>query len=145
MTFQVQHLNPGSIRASPAFSNMVVVSGPARTIYIGAIDPVDNTGALVGRGDLATQTEQIFKNLDVLLTAVGARLEDIVIWRIFVVEGQSLQSAANAFFRVWGQRSDPPANTIVFVPGLGVSDALITLEAVAVLPAGRPPRKANRD
>ena len=145
MTFQVQRLNPSGMRASPAFSNMVVVSGPARTIYIGTIDPVDNTGALVGRGDLATQTEQIFKNLDVLLTAVGARLEDIVIWRIFVVERQSLRSAANVFFRVWGQRSDPPANTIVFVPSLGVSDALITLEAVAVLPAGRPPRKANRD
>ena len=100
MTFQVQRLNPSGMRASPAFSNMVVVSGPARTIYIGTIDPVDNTGALVGRGDLATQTEQIFKNLDVLLTGVGARLEDIVIWRIFVVQGQSLRSAANVFFRV---------------------------------------------
>jgi enamine deaminase RidA (YjgF/YER057c/UK114 family) len=135
VTFQVDHLNPSGMRTNPAFTNVVVVSGAAKTIYIGAIDPVDATGALVGRGDIAAQTEQIFKNLDVLLTAAGATLENIIIWRIFIVQGQSLQAGAGVFFRVWGQRPNPPANTIVFVPELGVADSLITLEAVAVVPA----------
>jgi enamine deaminase RidA (YjgF/YER057c/UK114 family) len=123
------------MRTNPAFTNVVIVSGPARTIYIGALDPVDEAGALVGRGDLAAQTEQIFKNLDLALAAANATLQDIVLWRICVVQGESLQSAAGVFMRVWGQRPNPPANTIVFVPSLGYPDSLITLEAIAVTPA----------
>jgi len=59
----------------------------------------------------------------------------VVIWRIFVVQGQSLQAGASVFFNRWGQRPNPPANTIVFVPALGIPGALLTLEAEAIVPA----------
>jgi enamine deaminase RidA (YjgF/YER057c/UK114 family) len=134
VSLTIEHINPPSMHTNPAFSRAVTVSGDAKTIIIGALDPVDETGALVGRGDLAAQTEQIFKNLEIILNATGARLEDIVIWRIFVAQGQSLHTGAAVFYRWWGTRPNPPANTIVFVPSLGFPDALITLEAVAVVP-----------
>src|SRR5262249_31297356 len=101
----------------------------------GAVDPCDAEGKLVGPGDLVAQTEQIFRNLELSLSAAGAKLTDIVIWRIFVVEGQQLQPAAAVFFRIWGQRPNPPAKTIVFVPSLGFPGALVTLEAEAVVPS----------
>jgi enamine deaminase RidA (YjgF/YER057c/UK114 family) len=123
------------MRVNPAFTNVVVVSGNARTIYIGAIDPVDPSGALVGPGDFVAQTEQIFRNLDVLLTGAGARLDDVILWRIYIAQGQSLQAGAGVFFRVWNQRPNPPANTIMFVPELGYPGSLIALEAIAVVPA----------
>jgi enamine deaminase RidA (YjgF/YER057c/UK114 family) len=96
---------------------------------------VDEHGALVGRGDLAAQTEQVFKNLEAMLAAAGATLADVIIWRIFVAQGQSLEAGAAVFQRVWGRRPNPPANTIVFVPALGYPDALICLEAEAVIAA----------
>jgi enamine deaminase RidA (YjgF/YER057c/UK114 family) len=133
VTLHIEHVNPSGMRFNPAFTHAVVVSGEAKTIHIGAIDPVDEVGALVGRGDFAAQTEQVFKNLDIILTAVGARLEDIVLWRIFVAAGQSLEVGAGVFMRVWGRRPNPPANTIVFVPALGYPESLIALEAVAVV------------
>ena len=136
MSLTIEHINPPAMHTNPAFSRAVTVSGDAKTIIIGALDPVDEAGALVGRGDLAAQTEQIFKNLDIILKATGARPEDIVIWRIFIAQGQSLQTGAGVFYRWWGTRPNPPANTIVFVPSLGFPDALITLEAVAVVPNG---------
>jgi enamine deaminase RidA (YjgF/YER057c/UK114 family) len=133
MSFSVDYLNPPGLRVNPAFTNVVVVTGAAKRIIVGAIDPVDEHGALVGAGDIAAQTEQVFRNLEISLAAAGASLENVVIWRIFVVEGQSLQAGASVFFRVWGQRPNPPANTIVFVPSLGFPGALLTLEAEAAV------------
>jgi enamine deaminase RidA (YjgF/YER057c/UK114 family) len=127
---------PGPGRRA-AFTTVITVTGPAKRIVIGAVDPVDEAGALVGPGDLVAQTEQVFKNLDLVLAAVGARLEDIVIWRIFVAAGLPLNVAAGVFFRIWDGRPNPPANTIVFVfvPALAYPGALLTLEAEAVVAA----------
>lgn len=133
MSFKVEHLNPPGTRINPAFTNVITISGPAKRIIVGAVDPVDEHGVLVGRGDIAAQTEQIFKNLEIMLAAAGATLEDVVIWRIFVVQGQPLERGAAVFFQKWGRRPNPPANTIVFVPSLGHPDAVVTLEAEAVI------------
>jgi len=135
MTLEITHLNPAGMRVNPAFSNAIVVSGPAKRIIVGAVDPVNAAGQLVGPNDIAAQTEQIFDNLEIILAAAGAKLTDVVIWRIFVVQGQSLQAGASVFFKRWGQRPNPPANTIVFVPALGVPGALLTLEAEALVAA----------
>jgi enamine deaminase RidA (YjgF/YER057c/UK114 family) len=130
---KIQHLNPEGMRKNPAFTNVVVVSGKAKTVTIGLLDPVDATGALVGRGDLAAQTEQIFKNLELALGAAGARLEDVILWRIYIVQGQDLRQAAAVFQRMWGRRPNPPANTVVFVPAQAYPESLIGLEATAVI------------
>jgi enamine deaminase RidA (YjgF/YER057c/UK114 family) len=135
MTQQVQHLNPAGLRVNPAFTNVIVASGAAKRIIVGAIDPVNAAGELVGPGDVVAQTEQVFRNLEISLAAAGATLTDVVIWRIFVVQGQSLQAGASVFFKWWGQRPNPPANTIVFVPALGHPGALLTLEAEAIVAA----------
>jgi len=130
----VEYLNPSGMRRNPAFTNVVVVSGPAKTIYIGALDAADSTGTIVGKGDIGAQTEQIFKNLQAALSGAGAGLEHVVLWRIYMVEGQSPLPAIRVFQRVWGSRPNPPANTVVYVSTLEPSDFLIALEAIAVLP-----------
>jgi enamine deaminase RidA (YjgF/YER057c/UK114 family) len=135
MTQHVQHLNPAGLRVNPAFTNVIVASGAAKRIIVGAIDPVNAAGELVGPDDVVAQTEQVFRNLEISLAAAGATLTDVVIWRIFVVQGQSLQAGASVFFKWWGQRPNPPANTIVFVPALGYPGALLTLEAEAIVAA----------
>ena len=135
MTVEIEHLNPPGMRRNPAFTNVVTIRGDARRIVIGAIDPVDETGALVGAGELAAQTEQVFKNLEIALAAAGATLQDVIIWRISLATGQSMDPAARVFARVWGQRPNPPANSVVFVSALGYPGSLIALEAEAVIQA----------
>lgn len=105
----VQHLNPAEMSKNPAFSQAVVVTGSAKTIYIGGQDAVDASGAIVGKGDLKAQTEQIFKNLQIVLAAAGAGLEHVVKWNIYIVQGQPLQQGFEVFQKVWGQRPNPPA------------------------------------
>jgi len=74
---QVQHLNPATLHTNPAFTQVVVVTGAVKTIYIGGQNGVDAAGAVVGKGDIAVQAEQMFKNLEAALAAAGAGLEHI--------------------------------------------------------------------
>jgi enamine deaminase RidA (YjgF/YER057c/UK114 family) len=131
---QVQYLNPDSLPKNPAFTNVVVVSGPAKTIYIGGQDAVDASGAIVGKGDLKAQTEQILKNIQAALAAGGAQPEHVVKWNIYVVQGQSLQEGFAAFQSVWGNRPNPPAISGMFVAGLAHPDFLAEIDAIAVVP-----------
>src|SRR5215207_10046586 len=131
---QVQYLNPDSLHKNPAFTNVIVVSGPAKTIYIGGQDAVDASGAIVGKGDLKAQTEQILKNIQAALAASGAQPEHVIKWNLYVLEGQSLNEGFETFQRVWGSRPNPPAISFMFVAGLAHPDFLVEMDAIAVVP-----------
>jgi len=132
----VQHINPEGLSKNPAFSQAVVVTGPAKTIYVGGQDAVDGSGNIVGEGDVGLQTEQVLKNIETALAAAGADLADIVKWNVYVVAGQPLQPGFEAFMRAWGRRPNPPAITMAFVSGLARPEYLVEIDAVAVVPVG---------
>lgn len=130
----VRHLNPEGLHRNPAFTNVVVVTSPAKTIYVGGQNALDAQGNIVGKGDLVVQVEQVFRNLETALAAAGAGLEHIIKWNILAVEGQPIGPAFGVFQRVWGSRPNPPLITVAFVSGLANPDFLVELEAVAVIP-----------
>jgi enamine deaminase RidA (YjgF/YER057c/UK114 family) len=130
----VQHLNPDTLPKNPAFTQAVVVSAPAKTVYIGMQNAVDASGTIVGAGDIAAQTEQTLKNLQACLEAAGVGPEHLIQWTIYVAHGQSIQAAFAVGQRWWGNRSNPPANSVVLVPAFVPSDFLIGIEAIAVAP-----------
>lgn len=131
---QVQYINPNGLLKNPAFTNVVTVTGPARTIYIGGQDAVDASGKIVGKGDLKAQSEQILKNIQTALAACGAQLEHVVKWNLYIVQGQPLQAGFEAFQRIWGNRPNPPAISAMFVAGLAHPDFLAEMDAIAVVP-----------
>lgn len=132
-TATVTHLAPEGLPHNPAFTPVVVVSGPASTVYVGGLNAVDASGAVVGKGSLARQTEQVFANLRRALAAAGARLEDVIKWTILVVQGHALQEGFAVFQNVWGDRPNPPAITVALVAGLANPEFLVELEAIAVV------------
>jgi enamine deaminase RidA (YjgF/YER057c/UK114 family) len=131
MPLQVTHLNPAGMPHNPVFSQAVAVEGNARTIYVGGQNAVDADGRVVGIGDLAAQTERTLENLTTVLAAAGARLQDVVKWTIFAVQGQDPRPAVGVFQRVWGD-TPPPAISVIAVAGLAHPDFLVEVEAVAV-------------
>jgi enamine deaminase RidA (YjgF/YER057c/UK114 family) len=132
----VQHVNPEGLHRNPAFTQAVVVSGRAKTIYIGGQNAVNAAGEIVGKGDIKAQAEQVFKNIEIILAACGATLEHIIKWNIYVVQGQDVQPAIEVFQRVWGRRPNPPLITGVFVSALANPDFLMEMEVVVVVPEG---------
>ena len=131
----VEFLNPDGLPRNPAFSNVAVVSGRVRTVYVGGQDAVDAGGRIVGAGDLDAQTEQVLRNLVTALGAAGAGPEHVVKWNLLVVEGQDFRVGHAAFRRVWGDRPNPPVITAAVVTGLAHPDFLVEMDAIAVVPA----------
>lgn len=133
-TDRVQHLNTDSLNKNPAFTNVITVTGPVKTIYVGGQDAVDASGEIVGKGDFKAQTEQILQNPQAPLAAGGAQLEHLIKLNIYVVQGQALQVGFEVFQRVWGNRPNPPAISVMFVSGLAHPDFLTEMDAIAVVP-----------
>ena len=131
---QVQHINPDGLVKNQAFTNVIIVTGPVKTVYVGGQDAVDASGAIIGQGDIQAQAEQVLQNLQRALEAGGAGLEHVIRWNVYVVQGQSPQPAFEVFQRVWGGRPNPPAITLLFVAGLAHPDFLLEMDAVAVGP-----------
>lgn len=131
---QVLYINPDGLPKNPAFTNVIVVTGQVKTIYIGGQDAVDASGTIVGKGDIKKQTEQVLANLQAALKAGGAELEHVVKWNLYVVQGQPLQPGFEAFQQFWGRRPNPPAITAMFVSELANPDFLVEMDAIAVVP-----------
>lgn len=54
---------------------------------------MDASGTIVGKGDIKLQMEKVLSNLPAALKAVGAELEHVIKWNVYVVQGQPLQPA----------------------------------------------------
>jgi enamine deaminase RidA (YjgF/YER057c/UK114 family) len=131
---RVEFLNPEGLPRNPAFSNVAVVSGRVRTIYIGGQDAVDAEGNVVGAGDLAAQTEQVLRNLATALEAADANPEHVVKWNVLIVDGQDFTAGYAAFQKAWGDRPNPPVITAAVVSGLARPELLVEMDAIAVVP-----------
>lgn len=130
----VEFLNPDSLHKNPAYSQVVVTKGPVRTVYIGGQNAVNESGEVVGKGDMKAQATQILKNLKYALKAADARFENIIKWNIYILQGQNIQPAFEVFQKEIKTMSHPPLITGVHVAGLANPDFLLEIEAIAVVP-----------
>src|SRR5260370_18243947 len=69
----VQHLNPETLHTNPAFTQVITVTGPARTIYIGGEDAVYAPGNIARKGGLARRTHQVLINFGTAPAAASRR------------------------------------------------------------------------
>jgi enamine deaminase RidA (YjgF/YER057c/UK114 family) len=127
----VTHLNATGLPSNPSFSQAVVVDGPARTIYVGGQNAIEPDGTVAG-ADPGEQTRSALRNLEQVLVAAGAALEDVVSWSILMVAGQPLPAAFGAFQEVWGTRGPAPAITVAAVTALANPAFLVEISAIAV-------------
>lgn len=59
----IQHLNPETMHSNPVFTQAILVPAGARMLLIGGQNAVDRHGQVVGKGDVAAQSEQALTNL----------------------------------------------------------------------------------
>lgn len=133
MSNQIQHINPDGLLKNPAFSQLVTTQGNGKTIYISGQDAVNVQGEIVGKGDIAIQTEQVIKNLQIALAACGATFQNLVKLSIFVVQGQDLRVGFQASQNFFGKLTNPPAIAVLIVSGLANPDFLVEMDATAFI------------
>ena len=129
----IQHINPASLHTSPAFSHAVRVPAGVDLVYVGGQNGTDPDGNIVGP-EVGEQTRRALENVRSCLEAADATLADVVKWTILCVEGVDMQEGFAAALDLMPNDVPPPAITVAIVSGLAVPDALVEIEAVAVVP-----------
>ncbi|UXN72272.1 RidA family protein [Devosia sp. A8/3-2] len=129
----VQHINPEGMYKSPVFSQGIILPADARILLIGGQNGVDANGQIVGKGDVVKQTARALANLQKVLDAAGASLNELVKVTIIMQQDIDLNAAFGEWMKVWGQRANPPTVTGFRVAALANPDVLIEIEAQAVL------------
>jgi reactive intermediate/imine deaminase len=127
-------MNPDTI-ASPGgnYSHAVRIdTGDGALLFVSGQVAFDRGGNLVGEGDMARQTEQVFENLRAILEANGASFEHVVKITTFMTDIGRLGEMRDV--RVRYVADPPPASTTVEVSALFRPEALIEVEIVAALP-----------
>ena len=134
MNNKVQFINPDGLLKNPAFSQVVMTQGKGKTIYIGGQDSVNAQREIIGKGDIAEQTEQVMKNLQTALAACGATFNNLVKLSIYIVQGQDLYRGFQASQKFLGNLTNPPSISGFFVAALANPDFLIEIDAIAFIP-----------
>jgi reactive intermediate/imine deaminase len=127
-------MNPDSV-ATPGgnYSHAVRIdTGDGALLFVAGQVAFDRDGHLVGEGDMARQTDQVFENLRAILEANGGSFENVVKISTFMTDIGRLAEMAEVRRRYLAD--PPPASTTVEVAALFRPEALIEVEVVAALP-----------
>jgi enamine deaminase RidA (YjgF/YER057c/UK114 family) len=132
-TADVRHLNPPGMSTPAAYSHVVEVNGPHRTIYVAGQTGVDANGKIAG--DFHAQAVQVFENIKTALAAVGGGFEHVVKLNSYLT---NIEANGDEYRRVrasyFPNRSRLPASTLVQIPRLAQPGYMLEVEVVAVLP-----------
>jgi enamine deaminase RidA (YjgF/YER057c/UK114 family) len=131
MNDKIDFINPEGLMKSPAFSQIAVTKGSGKTIYIGGQNAVTKDLEVIGKGDIAAQTECILNNIETALRACDATLDDLFKLTIYIVQGQDVQKGFEGAQGFLKKLRHPPVITGVIVAGLTNPDYLVEIEAVA--------------
>jgi 2-iminobutanoate/2-iminopropanoate deaminase len=135
MAVKIDRIQPAGVnvrmqQGKPAYSHVVTVTGPGRTIYIAGQLARDAAGNIVGPGNMRAQLEQTFKNLDACLKAAGATWTDVVKTNTFVTDIQAFLQCSDVRMRYFGLAS--PTSTTIQISSLAQPEAMVEIEMVAV-------------
>lgn len=126
----IERMNPQGISTPTGYSHVVTARG-GKTIYIAGQVAFDAKGQLVGKGDLAAQTRQVFENLSIALKAAGATFADVVKANTYMRDASQVAVVREVRSKYFTK--ELPASTLVEVPRLANPDFLIEIEVIAVV------------
>jgi 2-iminobutanoate/2-iminopropanoate deaminase len=102
------------------------------TLWISGMLAFDARGDLLGAGDAVAQTEQILRNVQLVLVHVGAGFQNVVKIVVYVTDIQVRAPINEVRERYFGTAR--PASTLVEVSALAHSDALVEIDTTVHIP-----------
>ncbi len=123
-------VNPAGMAPPTGYSYAVKKSGSP--VFISGQVALDADGKIVGEGDAAAQTEQVFRNLRTVVEACGGTMDDIVKITVFVTDA-AYRPAIGAARQKHFKEGQYPASTYLVVSALAVPQLLVEVEAVAMI------------
>jgi enamine deaminase RidA (YjgF/YER057c/UK114 family) len=128
-----EDLSPPTLSNPRTYSHVTVITS-AKQIHVSGQVAFNAAGELVGKGDLAAQTEQVYINLGHALAAAGAGLRDVFKVVTYVVDLSPDKVGVIRAARSKYLGDGPfPASTMVGVTGLVHPDLLLEIEVIAAI------------
>jgi enamine deaminase RidA (YjgF/YER057c/UK114 family) len=114
------------VSSGSEFESMV---GYSRAVRIGSQVSVAGTTGVGPAGDIAAQTQDALRRIEIALEQAGAALTDVVRTRIFVTDISRWREVGAVHAEVFGQIR--PASTMVEVAALITPELMVEIEADA--------------
>ena len=134
MTFQI--INPESLGTPKGWNNGLLAPAGGRVLFVAGQDARDGSGNVTATG-MVDQFAQVFDNLLTVVREAGGKPEHIGRLTIYVTDLEAyvtnLKPIGEAYRKRMGRHY--PAMALVGVKALMDSNALIEVEATAVLPS----------
>jgi|SRR6478736_2444994 len=131
MNSSIEFVSPDGLLKNPAFSQAAITKGNGNTIYIGGQNAITKDLEIIGKGNIALQTEYILKNIETALNSCDATLDDLFKLTIYIVQGQDITKGFEGAQNFLRKLSNPPVISGIVVAGLANPDYLVEIEAVA--------------
>jgi enamine deaminase RidA (YjgF/YER057c/UK114 family) len=130
---RVELVRGPKLATSVPYAYSAIAAGAFRFVFTAGACPLDETGSVVGVGDVRIQAERVMSNLIVALEAAGAGLQDVVKTTVYVASSDRADLvAAWDVVRTHFGRHDAPS-TLVGVTMLGYTGQLVEVEAIAAI------------
>ena len=128
--------NPDVLHAPLGLYSHVADATGTRTVFVAGQVALDRDGTLVGAGDVAAQTRQVYENLGLALESAGATWADVAKGTTFLVSEDLIEDYFRAreetFARLFPGGAYP-AHTLVVARRLVRPEFLIEMELIAVI------------
>lgn len=130
----VKFRNPEQLVTPKGYTHAVEIDlGNSKMVLISGEVALDKQGNLVGKDDLAKQSEQVFNNIKTVVEDAGGTMDNLVKIGIFLVDLSQLQTFVKVRDRFINAKQRP-ASTMVQVSRLYRDDLLVEIEATAIIP-----------
>jgi enamine deaminase RidA (YjgF/YER057c/UK114 family) len=126
MEFKI--VKPTTVHPTTGYSHAVRMGG---LIFVAGQVAKNEKDEVVGKGDVAAQAAQVYKNLQAVLEAAGSGMErvgKITVYTTSLDYRPAISAAREQAFRESGHF---PASTFVVISSLAHPDFLVEIEAVA--------------
>jgi enamine deaminase RidA (YjgF/YER057c/UK114 family) len=126
-------VNPPWLPKPSGYSHGIEARG--RLLFVAGQTAQDQDGRIVFPGDLVGQFRQALANVAAVVGARGGTLRDVVKLTLYVVDKREYRARAREIGRVYREMMEGhwPATTLVEVRALWDDDALVEIDAIAVL------------
>jgi len=124
---------PSTLHPTHGYSHAISVEGGRLVVLSGQVS-FDEKRELVGEGDFAAQTRQVFENIGFALSAAGASYADVIKLDYFVTDfNDEYRDTIVKIRDEYICTENPPVNTLLGVTTLGAPGLLIEIEATAFI------------
>ena len=129
-------MKPQVIRSKPLppFDNVGIAHAVrhGNMVFISGQIPIDPQGNIVGKGDVAAQTTQVYEIIKGLLEEIGGSLDNVVKLTTFYVNAEDFSKMAEVR-KSYFQGGHLAASSAFCVTALAHAEALVEVEAIAIL------------